>query len=131
MKSRNLQVVEKYFQAIPVAKTPAELAVHFHPEVKYEEMPNKIFPQGKIEDLNALLAAWERGRALLKTQKFEIKSAIEAGDRLAIEVAWSGTLARASGRYPEGHELTTKSAMFIELKDGKIFRQRNYDCYSG
>jgi ketosteroid isomerase-like protein len=48
---------------------------------------------------------------------------------MAIEVQWTGTLAVALGTLPAGGEMRARFAMFLELRDGKIARQRNYDCF--
>jgi len=73
--------------------------------------------------------AFEKGRKLLSSQSYEIKSCLLDGDKLSIEVLLTGTLALAFGSLPVGSQMRAHSAMFFEFKDGKIVSQRNYDCF--
>jgi len=51
---------------------------------------------------------------------------------VAIELTWTGTLLVPvlAWRTEAGQVLEAEIAMFLELKDGKIIAQRNYDCYA-
>jgi ketosteroid isomerase-like protein len=51
------------------------------------------------------------------------------GDRVALEVEWTGTLALPFGGLPAGSPMKAYFAMFLEFQEGKIARQRNYDCF--
>ena len=73
--------------------------------------------------------AFEKGRKLLATQSYEIRSSVADRDRLSIEVLWTGTLAIAFGSLLAGSQMRAHSAMFFEFRDGKIASQRNYDCF--
>jgi len=41
----------------------------------------------------------------------------------------AGTLAIFIGNLPAGGEMTAYFAQLFESRDGKIYRQRNYDCF--
>jgi ketosteroid isomerase-like protein len=56
-------------------------------------------------------------------------NALENGDAMALEVQWTGTLAVPVGDIPAGGDMRARFGVFIELRDGKIARQRNYDCF--
>jgi ketosteroid isomerase-like protein len=86
-------------------------------------------PNGARRDLAALLEGAERGQALLTAQRFEVTNAIAHGDRVALEVRWTGTLAVPVGSFSAGDEMRARFAVFLEYRDGKIIRQGNYDCY--
>jgi ketosteroid isomerase-like protein len=58
-----------------------------------------------------------------------IRGCVADGDRLSIEVLWTGTLALAFGSLSVGSQVRAHSAMFFHFKDGKIASQRNYDCF--
>ena len=73
--------------------------------------------------------AFEKGRKLLSSQTYELKSVVAEGDSLAIEVLWTGTLALAFGNLSVGSQMRAHSAMFFQFKDGKVISQRNYDCF--
>jgi ketosteroid isomerase-like protein len=46
-----------------------------------------------------------------------------------LEVVWAGTLAIPVGSLAAGDEMRAYFAVFIALRDGRIYRQRNYDCF--
>jgi ketosteroid isomerase-like protein len=88
-----------------------------------------IVPAGARRDLAGLLEAAARGRQAIRSQRYDIVSAVESGPSIALEVRWTGVLAVPVGSLPAGGEMRARFAMFIELREGKIFRQRNYDCF--
>ena len=48
---------------------------------------------------------------------------------VALEVLWTGTLAVPFGSLAVGDNMRAHFAVFIQLRDGKIVAQRNYDCF--
>ena len=46
-----------------------------------------------------------------------------------MEVEWVGTLAAALGSIPAGGQMKAFLAVFPDFREGKIIKQRNYDCY--
>jgi ketosteroid isomerase-like protein len=45
------------------------------------------------------------------------------------EFQWSGTLAVPFETIPAGGVMRARFAVFLEFRDGRIIRQRNYDCF--
>jgi ketosteroid isomerase-like protein len=129
MSSANLEIVKRYLRAIEAGATGGALAAFYAPDVVQEEFPNRLVPNGARRDLAALLEGAERGQRVLRAQRYEILGAVEARDTVALEVQWTGTLAVPLGALPAGGEMRARFAVFIELRDGKIARQRNYDCF--
>jgi ketosteroid isomerase-like protein len=130
MKTRaNLPIVEAYLAAIEAGATGDALAAFYAPDVVQEEFPNRLVPNGARRDLAALLEGAVRGQKVMRAQRFAILDALESGDTVALEVQWTGTLAVPVGTLPAGGEMRARFAVFIELRDGKIVRQRNYDCF--
>ncbi|MDT0448594.1 nuclear transport factor 2 family protein [Streptomyces hesseae] len=125
----NVETALRYHEAVARFATGEELARFFHEDAVHHELPNALFPEGVVRDLPAILAAAERGRGLLAEQRFEVTGAVAAGDRVALEVVWSGTLGVPLGELPTGHVLRAHIATFLEFRDGRIVSQRNYDCY--
>ena len=121
-------IVTAYIQAIE-AQQLDKVAELLHPDVENLEHPNKLLPAGKHYDLAALRAAGERGRALMASQRYEIRQMIIEGDRAAVQIAWSGTLAVAAGPLPAGHVIRAQICSIVELRGGKVWRQEQYDCY--
>jgi ketosteroid isomerase-like protein len=124
-----LELARRYLQALEGGATGAALAAFFAPDVVHEEFPNRLNPHGKRADLAALRAAAERGRQLMAAQRYEVLGAVADGDRVALEIRWTGTLAVPVGPLPAGGEMRARCAVFLEFRDGLIVRQRNYDCF--
>src|SRR5215467_11165416 len=107
----------------------AYIADLFSPDAVFEQLPNRIYPNGITSGVSRMAEAFEKGRKLLSSQSYELKSCVAEGDRLAIEVLWAGTLALAFGNLAVGSQMRAHSAIFFQFKDGKIIGQRNYDCF--
>jgi len=76
-----------------------------------------------------ILAAAERGQRALSAQRYEVLNEVASPDRVAVEVQWTGTIAVPIGTLPVGGQLRARFAMFLEIREGRIARQRNYDCF--
>lgn len=122
------EIVTAYIRAIE-AQRPDEAERYMHPDVENLEHPNRLLPVGKRYDLAALREAGARGRALMASQRYEIRNMLVEGDRAAVQMSWSGTLAVAAGPLPAGHVMRAEICSIIELRDGKVWRQEQYDCY--
>ena len=65
----------------------------------------------------------------LWAEKHQSCLCVADGDRVSVEVLWTGTLALAFGSLAVGSQMRAHSAMFFQFRDGKIVSQRNYDCF--
>lgn len=126
--AQNLDTVRRYLNAIEEGKFDA-LKDLFTSDVQIVELPNRIHPEGSRSDLKKLAEAFTKGRQLLSSQSYEIKTALALHDSVAIEVLWTGTLATPFGTLAADSQMRAYSAMFFEFRDGKIASQRNYDCF--
>ena len=129
LEADNLARARRYIQDIERGLTWAALAAYFAPGVIQEEFPNRLVPQGARRDLAAILEGAERGQQVMRAQRYDILNAIADGDYVALEVAWTGTLAIPVGTLAAGGEMRARFAVFLQFGDGKIVRQRNYDCF--
>jgi len=125
----SLDFVKRYLAALEAGAVGDDLAAFFTADVVQQEFPNRLVPAGATRDLTALLDGASKGQKVMRAQRYELLSAIASGANLAIEVQWTGTLAVALGTIPAGGQMRARFAMFLELRDGKIARQRNYDCF--
>jgi ketosteroid isomerase-like protein len=124
----NLTTVRRYLQAIS-SKVPAEeLLSFFSPDVIQEEMPNLLKPQGGRCGLTEIRQNYERGRQIMASQQYDVQSSVADGNSVAVEVVWTGRLAVAVGHLQPGAEMRARCAFFFQFQNGKILRQRNYDC---
>ena len=122
------EIVTAYLRAIEAHRLD-EVARYQHPGIENLEHPNRINPAGVRYDRAALRAAGERGMAVMASERYEIRQMIVEGDRAAVLIAWSGTLAVAAGPLPAGHVMRAQICTIIEVKDGLVWRQEQYDCF--
>ena len=129
MKSvTNLEKVAGYLRAIENGDF-SYIADLFSSDAVVEQLPNRIYPNGIKSGVAAMAEAFEKGRKLLSNQSYEIKSFVADGDKLSVEVLWTGTLAMAFANLAVGYQMRAHSAMFFQFEDGRILSQRNYDCF--
>jgi ketosteroid isomerase-like protein len=124
----NLEKVVRYLRSIENGDF-AYIADLFSPDAVLEQLPNRIYPNGIKSGVSGMAEAFEKGRKLLSSQSYEIRSFVADGDRVSVEVIWTGTLALAFSSLSIGSQIRAHSAMFFEFKDRKIVSQRNYDCF--
>ena len=125
----DIATVRAYLAALQDGATGEALARWYTPDALQVEWPNRLNPGGGRSDLATLLRRAERVPALLREQRYEVRSAIARDGRVAIEATWSAGLATGFGDVPQGAALKAHFAMFFELRDGRIARQHNYDCF--
>jgi ketosteroid isomerase-like protein len=125
----NVALASQYLEALESGPAGDELAQFFAPEVVLEIFPGKFSQNGSRDDLAGILAAAERGEKVTTSQKYEIRNEVATGDKVALEIDWTGTLAAAFPTIPKGVPKAAHFAAFLEFKDGKTASQRNYDCY--
>jgi hypothetical protein len=97
--------------------------------VVQEEFPNRLSPIGAHRDLKGILDAAKKGKKALRAQKYDVLNSIVDGDNVALEVFWSGLLAQPVDTLPADTEMRAHISIWLEFKDGKISKQRNYDSF--
>jgi predicted ester cyclase len=121
--------LRKYLQAIEEFAPADQLATFFTADAVQQEFPNRLFAGGRRHDVSAMLAASDKGRQILASQRYEIRNVVAQGDRVAAEVEWSGVLRADFGPLAAGTTMRAALGMFITYRDGKIASIHNYDCY--
>ncbi len=97
-------------------------ASFLHDDVQVVEHPNKQNPNGATYDRAALRAAGERGKAVMASERYEVRALTCEGDRVVAQIAWTGTL-------KDGRSMRAEICSVVELRDGRIWRQEQYDCF--
>jgi len=128
-ETRNLAVALAYMEALSDGGDRGRLAELLHEEIALEVFPNRIAPHGHKGDRAAMLAASKRGAGIVAGERYQVLGSVVAGDRVALEVEWTATLRVPFQGLPEGGRMRAHVAVFLELRDGRIVAQRNYDCY--
>ena len=125
----NIEHARRYLQALEAGAQGETLAAFFTPDVVQEEFPNRLMENGATRDLAALLDGAVRGAKVMTNQRFEIVREIADGERVAIELVWTGTTQVAFRSLAVGDTMRARFAIFLDYRDGRIARQRNYDCF--
>jgi ketosteroid isomerase-like protein len=128
VESENLDAARRYLATLEKSDLAGTLKF-FTPDVVQEEFPNRLAPNGAKRDLDGLREAAERGRRVMSAQTFDVINAVAIGNQVVLEVRWTGTLTIGFASIPAGGQMHARFAVFLEFRDGKILRQRNYDCF--
>lgn len=125
-----IDIVRDYFRLLETFATePAAFAPLLHPNLEQTEFPNLLNRQGQQCGLTDMIRRAASGKAMLASQTYEIKNAVEGGDQLVVEALWRGRMAVDAGPLKAQQELRAHFCIVLEFKDGRIVRQRNYDCF--
>jgi ketosteroid isomerase-like protein len=125
----NLELARRYLAAIEAGVVGDDLAAFLAPDVEYIEFPNRIVPTGARRGRSEMLEGALRGQKVLREQRYQVERAFADGNAVLLEVLWIGTLAIDRGSIPAGQEIRAHFAVVLELRDGRIAAQRNYDCF--
>jgi hypothetical protein len=116
----NVALARQYLKALESGPIGDELAKLFAPEVVLEIFSSKFFPNGSRDDLAGIFAAAERGKKVMTSQKYEIRNEVATGDKVALEVDWTGTLA-LSKPFQKGAKCGPTSQHFSISRTAKSF----------
>ena len=126
-KTRIVKKCIKLVEAFSEDETAFEKILH--PKVESTVYPNLFALKIHIRKLEEMKAGMKMGQKILKSQEFKIKKTFETADAVIVEVLWTGEIAVDASNLKKGQLLKADCCFVFEFKDGKIFRQRNYDCY--
>lgn len=124
----DLETVKAYLAAISEGRADAAFAL-VSADAEQIEWPNALKPRGGRRDRVQMQADFERGRTMLSAQSYEITAALAQEGLVMIEAVWEGVLASDVGPLRTGDTMKAHCAMVFEVRDGRIARQRNYDCF--
>ncbi|WOB06963.1 nuclear transport factor 2 family protein [Piscinibacter gummiphilus] len=128
-ESANLATVRAYIKALESGAVGEALASFSTSDAVQIELPNKLNPQGGQSDLPTLLMRAEQGQKLLQHQTYKVRSEVAQNSTVAVEAEWSAVMAVPIASLPAGATMRAHFAMFFEFSEGRISRQRNYDCF--
>ena len=129
IEAENLKIIRAYIASVGNSARGEELAQWYTEDAIQIEFPNKLNPNGGQSDLVTLLKRAEMVPNLLQKQGYEIHSAIAQGSSVAIQATWTGVLAVPVGTLIAGDTMKAHFAIFFELREGRIYSQKNYDCF--
>ena len=125
----NETVARAYLAALEQGDVGESLRRFLAPDFEQVEFPNALNPRGQRSDLASAIERSLRGKQIMRSQRYAISNVVANGDHVAVELEWTGVLGVPVGSLPAGGEMRAHFAIVLELRDGKIVRQRNYDCF--
>ena len=129
VSTENEKTVIAFLKMIEESRSSSELEKFYHADIEQQEYPNAVTKNITVRNLADLKAGSDKGRKIMLKEEYEIKNLFSVADVVILEAVWKGTVAVPVGNIPAGGQMTAYFAQFFEFKDGKIFRQRNYDCF--
>ena len=125
-----LETVKRWYELIEsFSVTESDFKPLLHPDIEQTEYPNLITPGIVVSNYETLLQRIPNGKKLLKSQKYDIQRTYEAGETLITEVIWTAEVGADIGAFKAGQQLKAYFCCVFDFKDGRIYRQRNYDCF--
>lgn len=121
-----MDIANAYLRAIEEGATIRDF---FTDDAVQEEFPNRLNPNGGRSDVVEMQARDERGRALVRWQRYDIVGTFESGNTVILEVNWSAAFNVAIASLAPGDTMRARFAVFLEFEGDRIRRQRNYDCF--
>lgn len=130
MKDIYFEKIERYLKLIESFESRSQFFEPLlHPDFIQVELPNLLNKKGQTSKRSEIFDRLESSKKILVKQSFKIESYIEKGDRAAAEAVWEGTMAIDLGSLKKGQTLKAFFCMVFEFKEGKIIKQKNYDCF--
>jgi Ketosteroid isomerase-related protein len=125
-----IHAVKRYFVLLEQFSTnEADYREMLHPGIEQTEYPNQLTDHVTVSNFEMLMKRLPSGRKLLKEQHFDVQRVYETEDAVITEVVWTAVVAADAGPFKAGQPLKAYFSMTFDFRDGKIYRQRNYDCY--
>lgn len=128
LEAGNVEAVRRYLAAVERLDVDA-VSASIDPEIEQVERPNKLYRDGQVRGREQMLRDLPRAGQVLQRQSYPIETIFGAGDRVVVETRWEGIVNVPLGRLQPGDAMVAHICMVFTLRDGKIVRQVNYDCY--
>lgn len=124
-----IAIIEAYFAEIEQGISAESFSKYYTDDALQIDFPNLMVPNGLTQAVSELQYSTTKSKGVLSSQKVDILRYFEVGNTLIVEASWTGTLALPIGQIPIGGQMKASFARFYEFENGKIRRQRNYDCF--
>lgn len=93
------------------------------------EHPNRLKPKGERRGIDKMTADLKRGKALLRSERYDVLEATVQGDNVAVQVRWTGVVNMPVGALQPGDSMVCESGIFLRFQGDRIVEQHNYDCF--
>ena len=81
-QTSNLDLARRYLKAIEAGDAAYVLSL-FSPDAVFEQLPNRVYPQGSRANASQAQEAFEKGRKIFSRQTYEITNEAVTGDIVA------------------------------------------------
>lgn len=128
LEARNMEVVRTYLGAVERLDVEAAAAC-LDPVIEQVERPNRLYKDGQVRGFEQMMRDLPRAAQVLQRQSYDVATVFASGEQVVVEARWEGIVNVPLGRLMPGDAMVAHIAMIFTVKDGKIVRQVNYDCY--
>lgn len=128
LEARNMEVVRTYLGAVERLDVEAAAAC-LDPVIEQVERPNRLYKDGQVRGFEQMMRNLPRAAQVLQRQSYDVATVFASGEQVVVEARWEGIVNVPLGRLMPGDAMVAHIAMIFTVKDGKIVRQVNYDCY--
>jgi len=128
LEARNMEVVRTYLGAVERLDVE-DAAACLDPVIEQVERPNRLYKDGQVRGFEQMMRNLPRAAQVLQRQSYDVATVFASGEQVVVEARWEGIVNVPLGRLMPGDAMVAHIAMVFTLKDGKIVRQVNYDCY--
>jgi hypothetical protein len=93
------------------------------------EHSNRLKPKGDRRGIDRMIADLERGKAMLRSEPYDVIEAVASGDTVALQVKWTGVVNVPIGALQPGDSMICESGIFLRFQRDRVIEQHNYDCF--
>ena len=111
------------FAAIERGDRAALLDLYAENAVQVEH-PNRLKPKGERRGPAKMAEDLARGKQMLLEEHYDVIDAAVSGDRVALQVKWTGVLAVPVGALRAGDAMVCESGIFLRFAGDKIVEQQ-------
>ena len=129
MDNKYYERICDFLKAIENRTLESDLLKYYHLEAEQVEYPNALTKALTRRNVSVIENALAKGKHVLSKESYELVKYYELENTVIVEVIWKGTLSIPIGQLKAGEVMKAYFAQLYEFKDGKIHRQRNYDCF--
>jgi ketosteroid isomerase-like protein len=121
-----LEAVRRLIEATTAAEPDEAVAgALLAPDLQHVTHPNAFFPNGSVEDREAMLTAARLGRAQMASQHWEIHEIAEtSAGAVVVRATFTGALVQGFGV-----TLKAEVAAFYTVREGRVSRIETFNCF--
>ena len=128
LEDDRVKAARRILAAIETGDEATLRAVYAHDAVQVEH-PNRLKPKGDRREIDKMMADLKRGKAMLRSEHYDVLEATASGESVALQVKWTGVLNIPVGALQPGDSMICESGIFLTFQGDRVVEQHNYDCF--